>query len=183
MVDPSPIESLSTLEAKSGPEIRKEIYNFKDKADREIALRFDFTVGTTRHVASKQFERMPAKFSSFGGVWRYDEPQKGRYRYFHQWNVEVFGLPSVESESEIIEFASVLFAKLGIGDSLICINHRELVESFIKKTYPGFEFCGHAFKRQGLDSNRRFFPHDGQGCKKTPQRTACRIFQAAGTVC
>ena len=43
MVDPSPI-SLSTLEAKSGPEIRKEIYNFKDKADREIALRFDFTV-------------------------------------------------------------------------------------------------------------------------------------------
>ena len=139
MVDPSPIESLSTLEAKSGPEIRKEIYNFKDKADREIALRFDFTVGTTRHVASKQFERMPAKFSSFGGVWRYDEPQKGRYRYFHQWNVEVFGLPSVESESEIIEFASVLFAKLGIGNSLICINHRELVESFIKKTYPGFE--------------------------------------------
>ena len=82
MVDPSPIESLSTLEAKSGPEIRKEIYNFKDKADREIALRFDFTVGTTRHVASKQFERMPAKFSSFGGVWRYDEPQKGTLPIF-----------------------------------------------------------------------------------------------------
>ena len=52
---------------------------------------------------------------------------------------EIIELPSHESESEIIEFASVLFAKLGIGDSLICINHRELVESFIKKTYPGFE--------------------------------------------
>ncbi len=139
MVDPSPIESLSTLEAKSGPEIRKEIYNFRDKADREIALRFDFTVGMTRYVASKQFARMPAKFGSFGGVWRYNEPQKGRYRYFHQWNVEIFGTPSVESESEVIEFASILFEKLGIGDSLICINHRELVESFIKKTYPGFE--------------------------------------------
>ena len=78
--------------------------------------------------------------------------KKGRYRYFHQWNVEVFGLPSVESESEIIEFASVLFAKLGIGDSLICINHRELVESFIKKTYPGFEndrdsVIGDSFRR------------------------------------
>ena len=44
-MDPSPIESLTTLETKSGPAIRDEIYYFTDKGDREIALRFDFTMG------------------------------------------------------------------------------------------------------------------------------------------
>ena len=73
------------------PSIRDEIYQFKDKGDREVALRFDFTVGLTRYVASQKTLKLPAKFSSFGGVWRYDEPQKGRYRFFHQWNIETFG--------------------------------------------------------------------------------------------
>ena len=51
-MDPSPLESLETLEAKSGSSIRDEIYFFKDKGEREIALRFDFTVGLTRWVVS-----------------------------------------------------------------------------------------------------------------------------------
>ena len=90
-MDPSPIELLSTLETKSGPGIRDEIYYFKDKKDRDVALRFDFTMGLTRYVTAQQSMRLPAKMSAFGGVFRYDEPQKGRYRYFHQWNLEVYG--------------------------------------------------------------------------------------------
>ncbi|MEM3092269.1 MAG: ATP phosphoribosyltransferase regulatory subunit, partial [Candidatus Nitrosocaldus sp.] len=54
MVEPSPIELLSTLEAKSGPMIADEIYAFKDKAGRDIALRFDLTVGITRYVAGRR---------------------------------------------------------------------------------------------------------------------------------
>ena len=91
LMEPSPIELLSVLEAKSGPSIKDEIYQFKDKGDREVALRFDFTVGLTRYTASQKTLKLPARFSSFGGVWRYDEPQKGRYRFFHQWNIETFG--------------------------------------------------------------------------------------------
>jgi len=53
LIEPSPIELLSVLEAKSGPSIRDEIYQFKDKGDREVALRFDFTVGLTRYAASQ----------------------------------------------------------------------------------------------------------------------------------
>jgi len=102
-MDPSPIELLSTLETKSGPAIRDEIYYFKDKGDREIALRFDFTMGLTRYATSQKSMRLPAKISSFGGVFRYDEPQKGRYRYFHQWDLEIYGKSNLESESEIIE--------------------------------------------------------------------------------
>src|SRR3989338_3341413 len=131
-IEPSPIELLSTLEAKSGTAIRDEIYYFKDKGEREIALRFDFTVGLTRYVVSQKSLKLPAKISSFGGVWRYDEPQKGRYRFFHQWNIEIYGKPSIESEAEVIEFTSRLFDVLGLKHIIIDINHRSLVESYIK---------------------------------------------------
>lgn len=134
-MDPSPLESLETLEAKSGSSIRDEIYFFKDKGEREIALRFDFTVGLTRWVVSQKSLKLPVKISSFGGVWRYDEPQKGRYRFFHQWNIEIFSKPSLQSESEIIEFTSRLFDSLGFKNIIIDLNNRKLVESYINKVF------------------------------------------------
>ena len=134
-MDPSPIELLSVLETKSGPAIRDEIYYFKDKGEREIALRFDFTVGMTRYASSQKSMRLPAKLSSFGGVFRYDEPQKGRYRYFHQWDIEVYGKSGIESEAEIIEFTSRLFDSLLLNNITIDINHRNLVENYIKTIF------------------------------------------------
>ena len=134
-MDPSPIELLSTLETKSGPAIRDEIYYFKDKGDREIALRFDFTMGLTRYATSQKSMRLPAKISSFGGVFRYDEPQKGRYRYFHQWDLEIYGKSNLESESEIIELTSRLFDSLSLKNITIDVNHRNLVESYINKIF------------------------------------------------
>ncbi len=138
-MDPSPIELLSTLETKSGPGIRDEIYYFRDKGDREVALRFDFTMGLTRYAASQKSMRLPAKISAFGGVFRYDEPQKGRYRYFHQWDVEIYGRASLESEAEIIEVTSRLFDSLLLKDITIDINHRNLVESYINKVFSSRE--------------------------------------------
>ena len=134
-MDPSPIELLSVLETKSGPAIRDEIYYFTDKGEREVALRYDFTVGLTRYAAAQKSMRLPAKISSFGGVFRYDEPQKGRYRYFHQWDIEVYGKPGIESEAEIIEFTSRLFDSLLLKDITIDINHRNLVESYINQLF------------------------------------------------
>jgi len=134
-MDPSPIELLSVLETKSGPAIRDEIYYFKDKGDREVALRFDFTVGLTRYASMQKSMRLPTKISAFGGVFRYDEPQKGRYRYFHQWDVEIYGKPGLESDAEIIELTSRLFDSLLLKNITIDINHRNLVESFINQTF------------------------------------------------
>jgi len=134
-MDPSPIELLSVLETKSGPTIRDEIYYFKDKGDREVALRFDFTVGMTRFATSQKSMKLPAKLSSFGGVFRYDEPQKGRYRYFHQWDIEIYGKSGIESEAEIIEFTSRLFDSLLLKDITIDINHRNLVENYINTIF------------------------------------------------
>src|SRR6267143_1387692 len=74
LLEPSPVENLETLEAKSGPGIRDEIYWFKDKAGRNLGLRFDLTVGMTRMIANRFDLPEPIKIGCIGGVWRYDEP-------------------------------------------------------------------------------------------------------------
>ncbi|MDP6857378.1 MAG: histidine--tRNA ligase [Candidatus Nitrosopelagicus sp.] len=135
LMEPSTIESVSTLEAKSGESIKDDIYFFKDKGEREIALRFDFTVGLARFAVSQKSMKLPSKISAFGGVWRYDEPQKGRYRFFHQWDIEVFGRANFEYDAEIIEFTSKFFSKLDLQNIVIDISHRKLVQSYINKIF------------------------------------------------
>jgi histidyl-tRNA synthetase len=135
LMEPSTLELLSTLEAKGGETLRDDVYFFKDKGEREIALRFDFTIGLTRFIASQKSFKLPAKISSFGGVWRYDEPQKGRYRFFHQFDIEIFGKVNLEHDAEIIEFVSKFFEKIQLENIVIDISHRKLVESYINKIF------------------------------------------------
>lgn len=134
-MEPSPIELLSVIETKSGPSIKNEIYYFTDKGNREVALRFDFTIGLTRFATSQKSMRLPAKISTFGGVWRYDEPQKGRYRFFHQWDIEIYGEPNIESDAEIIDFTSKFLTRLGLENIVIDICDRELVESYVRNVF------------------------------------------------
>jgi histidyl-tRNA synthetase len=123
---------LATLEAKAGPSISNDIYSFTDKGERNIALRFDLTVGLTRFVASRRDLKMPIKIAAFAGVWRYDEPQAARYRYFHQWDIEIYGSFSLESDAEVIEFASTFLKKLGLK-VIIEINDLQLIEEYIER--------------------------------------------------
>jgi histidyl-tRNA synthetase len=134
-MESSPIELLSVIETKSGPSIKNEIYYFTDKGNREVALRFDFTIGLTRYATSQKSMRLPAKISTFGGVWRYDEPQKGRYRFFHQWDIEIYGEPNIESDAEIIDFTSKFLTKLGLENVVIDICDRELIESYVRSVF------------------------------------------------
>jgi histidyl-tRNA synthetase len=132
IIQPSPLEMLSTLEAKGGPTISNEIYNFKDKGGREVALRFDLTVGLTRYISQRREMKLPIKAAAFGGVWRYDEPQAGRYRYFHQWDVEIYDTYNLEHEAEIIQLTASFFDDLGLKVT-IDISHRELLEQYMKQ--------------------------------------------------
>ena len=134
-MEPSPIELLSVIETKSGPSIKNEIYYFTDKGDREVALRFDFTIGLTRYATAQKSMRLPSKISTFGGVWRYDEPQKGRYRFFHQWDIEIYGEDNIESDAEIIDFTSKFLTKLGLKNIIIDICDRELIESYVRTVF------------------------------------------------
>ena len=134
-MEPSPIELLSVIETKSGPSIKNEIYYFKDKGDREVALRFDFTIGLTRYAVSQKSMRLPVKLASFGGVWRYDEPQKGRYRFFHQWDMEIYGQTNLEFDAEIIEFTSKFFSNLQLQNIIIDICDRGLIETYVQQVF------------------------------------------------
>ena len=135
LMEPSSIELMSVIEAKSGPAIRDDVYFFNDKGDREVSLRFDFTVGLTRYVSGQKSMKLPAKISAFGGVWRYDEPQKGRYRFFHQWDIEIFGKQNTETDAEIIEFTSKFFSNLGFENIILSISHRKIVQSYISSVF------------------------------------------------
>ncbi len=135
LMEPSPIELMSVIEAKSGPTIRDDVYFFNDKGEREVSLRFDFTVGLTRYVAGQKSMKLPAKISAFGGVWRYDEPQKGRYRFFHQWDIEIFGKQNTETDAEIIEFTSKFFSNLGLEKIILSISHRKIVQSYVSSVF------------------------------------------------
>lgn len=133
LMEPSPMEMLSTLEAKSGPSIRDEIYHFKDRGGREVGLRFDLTVGLTRIAAADRAALLPIKLASFAGVFRYDEPQHARYRWFYQWDTEIYGSPNLEADAEIIEFTARFLNKCGLNNYVVKVGDRSVVQEFIEK--------------------------------------------------
>jgi histidyl-tRNA synthetase len=133
MMEPAPLEHLSVLRAKSGAEVDKEIYAFKDKGGRDVGLRFDLTVGMTRYVCARRDLKPPVKLASLAGAWRYDEPQHARYRWFRQWDLEIFGPPSLEADAEVVEASYRLFEKLGLKDFKVQIGDRGTVQHFVSK--------------------------------------------------
>jgi histidyl-tRNA synthetase len=133
LMEPATIESLSVLRTKSGAEVDKEIYAFKDKGGRDLGLRFDLTVGMTRYVCSRRDLRPPVKLACVGGVWRYDEPQHARYRFHTQWDVEVYGAGSIDSDAEVIDFSRSIFDRLGMAKDSVEIGDRRVIQEFISK--------------------------------------------------
>jgi len=133
LMEPASLEHLSILRAKSGEEIDKEIYAFKDKGGRDVGLRFEMTAGITRYVCSHREFRLPVKLAASGGIWRYDEPQYGRYRWAHQWDLEIYGPPAVEADAEVIDASSAILNRVGLSDSKIKVGDRRVVEDFIRK--------------------------------------------------
>ncbi|MGC8849600.1 MAG: histidine--tRNA ligase [Candidatus Bathyarchaeia archaeon] len=132
LVEPTPIEALETLEAKSGPAIRDEIYHFKDKSGRDLGLRFDLTVGMTRMVAGRSDLPEPLKICAISGMWRYDEPQFARYRYFHQWDAEIYGSEHPLADAEIIALSMDVLDSVGLANHELLISSRPIVEGYIE---------------------------------------------------
>lgn len=131
-MEPATLEELRTLEAKSGPAIKEEIYWFNDKAGRSIGLRFDLTVGMARMVAGRSDLPEPTKLASIGGNWRYDEPQFGRYRYFTQWDAEIFGSDDPTADAEIIALSMDILDNVGLKEFEVRISNRRIIQAFVE---------------------------------------------------
>jgi histidyl-tRNA synthetase len=131
-MEPATLEELKTLEAKSGPAIKDEIYWFNDKAGRSIGLRFDLTVGMTRMVAGRSDLPEPIKLACIGGNWRYDEPQFGRYRYFTQWDAEIYGSDDPMADAEAIALSIDILSNVGLNEFEVRISNRKIIQGFVE---------------------------------------------------
>ena len=131
--DTPAVESFDLLSAKggAGQAVKKEIYYFKDQGDRELGLRFDLTVPTARLITSKLDLPLPFKRYTTGKVWRYDNPQALRWREFQQFDLDIFGPKTAESDAEIISIACEIFNSLGFKDFTVSVNSRKLLEAFL----------------------------------------------------
>lgn len=106
--------------------VTKEMYDFHDKGDRHIALRPEGTAGVVRaYVENKMYgpeNTKPYKVYYMGPMYRYERPQSGRQREFHQVGVEAFGSKSPALDVEVIAMAMAYFKQLGITGLRVAIN-------------------------------------------------------------
>ncbi len=118
------VESYELLTAKSGEEIRQRMYIFTDLGGRKVALRPEFTASVARLIATKlRNAPKPLKLFSIGSLYRYDEPQYGRFREFWQANYELMGSDKPEADAEILTITNHLLKKLGLRNYYFKIGH------------------------------------------------------------
>ena len=109
---------------RSGPNILDELYAFKDKGDREIALRPELTAPTIRmFVNNMSNEPKPIKLFYFGQCFRYERPQSGRYREFFQFGAELIGSATPDTDAEAIALAVSMIEELGLKEYRLRIGH------------------------------------------------------------
>ena len=113
--------------------VNKELYSFFDKNDKSITLRPEGTASVIRSIIEKKIDSESHKLWYMGPMWRYERPQKGRYRQFTQAGVEMLGYPQGLAELEIISMVCSINKELGLENSILKINH--LGDNESKKNY------------------------------------------------
>lgn len=104
--------------------VTKEMYTFVDKGGRSLTLRPEYTPSIARSIIENRLhlQPRPLRFYFIGPMFRYDKPQRGRYRQFHQVDIEVFGEKDPAIDAEIVEMADSLCDTLDIRDKEILVN-------------------------------------------------------------
>ena len=131
--------------------VQKEMYTFNDHGNRSITLKPEGTSPAVRaFIEHKQYaEVQPTKYYYITPCYRYEKPQSGRQREFHQFGIETFGTPNMIADAEIISLANDFLNSCGITDIQLRINsvgcpecrkkHREALKDFLKPKYD--ELC------------------------------------------
>jgi histidyl-tRNA synthetase len=124
--------------------VRKEMYSFQDRGEREITLRPEFTAGVLRAVLEHNLHRgaLPVKIFTSGPAFRYERPQSGRYRQFYQFDLEAIGTEDPTVDAETIAVAWDAYAALGLTRLTLLLNslgdkqcrpvYREALQKFLR---------------------------------------------------
>ncbi|MBE8539926.1 histidine--tRNA ligase [Geoglobus acetivorans] len=125
-------EHLELFTLKSGEGIVEEIYAFKDKGGRDLALRPELTAPVMRMFVNEcSVMPRPLRFYYFGNCFRYERPQRGRYREFWQFGVELIGSDKPESDAEVIYLAYRILKELGV-DFRLHVGHVGLLRKVLQ---------------------------------------------------
>ncbi len=170
--------------------VEKEMYTFLDKSNESVTLRPEGTAGVVRAYIDNHLENLPyKKYYYIGAMFRYERPQKGRLRQFHQIGVEVFGIDNPSIDAEIVYLDKTMLEKLKIGDLRIEINNigcEKCRPGYIKKLQEYFtqhqdKLCEDCKRR--LNKNPlRILDCKNKGCK-TVAKDAPKITDYACDEC
>jgi len=128
------VEPAALIELKSGEEIRHRMFRFRDLGGRDVVLRPEGTPSVARYVAFKlKGKPLPVRLSYVANMFRYDEPQRGRFREFTHVGCELFGSASLLADMEVLDIALTLLSKLGFSDFTVKIGHQGAVRAVLDK--------------------------------------------------
>src|SRR5881392_1449862 len=140
--DGPPLEPLELYTRKSGEEIVGQLYNFKDKGDRDVALRPEMTPTLARMVAAKANAlRKPVRWFSIPQLFRYERQQRGRLREHFQLNVDIIGETDVTADAELLAVAIEIMARCGLtsADVRARVSDRRLLRALLATLGVGDE--------------------------------------------
>jgi histidyl-tRNA synthetase len=138
------LESAELYIRKAGDEICGQLYDFRDKGDRHVALRPEMTPSLARMIMAKGNSiALPARWFSIPQCFRYERMQKGRKREHFQWNMDVIGLASVAAEVELMAAQAAFLERVGLGGEAVRfkVSNRQVVQHFL----AGLGIEGEAF--------------------------------------
>src|SRR5258705_1395697 len=132
--DGPPLESLDLYTQKSGDEIVGQLYSFKDKGDRDVALRPEMTPTLARMVAARvQALKKPIRWFSIPQLFRYERQQRGRLKEHFQLNMDIIGEAGFLADAELMEAAVDIIRALGLGagDVRLRVSDRRLINALL----------------------------------------------------
>lgn len=129
------LEPIELYLGKTSQEIvEQQTFSLTDRGGETLVLRPELTPSVARMVAQKQSQLIfPLRWQSYGRFWRYEKPQRGRGREFFQWNIDIFGSTTVNSDIEMLTLAARALENLGItpSEAKIKINDRQSLDQFL----------------------------------------------------
>lgn len=153
--------------------VLKEMYTFTDKGGRSLTLRPEYTPSIARAIIEHRLHLQadPMRYYFIGPMFRYDKPQKGRYRQFHQMDVEVFNEKDASVDAEIVELAAYLLERVGVVSPEIRVNS------------VGCRACRPQYQqalRQAAETQRADYCED---CRRKIDTNPLRIFDCKVETC
>jgi histidyl-tRNA synthetase len=169
-------EKVEVFERSVGDEsdiVQKEMYTFVDRKNRKFALRPEGTAPVVRAYVENgmNVSRQVSKLFYYGPMFRYDRPQRGRYRQFYQFGIEYIGSDHPYADAEVIAFGSLFFKELGLQNVRLEINS------------IGCKDCGSEYDKALIEYFKPYYQQLCSDCKKRMEKNPKRLLDCKNPTC